>query len=206
MMLDRTRDRRLINRFMHLFFQAVEEQMGVYSLHMMLRQAGLERYVDRLPPTNRRAEIFSSEYARFQKEIRDYYGKGARGSLNRIGRCVFQRMEQEAFLPDKIRLLWLRLLPAIARRKLILDWLAGQLQMPDGRMSVHSLDLDLVFVVHSSDSTCGQSADEPVCWVMQGMLQEALLWATGEEPDIEEIGCQAAGGDTCTFRIWLSES
>ncbi len=180
--------------------------MGVYSLHMMLRQAGLDRYVDRLPSGNRRAEIYSSEYARFQKEIRDYYGRGARGSLNRIGRRVFQRMEREAVFPDKIRLLWIRLLPAVARRRQILDWLAGQLQMPDGKISNHTLDLDLIFVVHSSDSTCGQSENQPVCWVTQGMLQEALVWATDEELDIEEITCQAAGGETCTFRIRSSVS
>jgi predicted hydrocarbon binding protein len=204
MMVDQTRDRFIYNRFMRLFFQAVEEQIGAYSLHMMLRQAGLDRYVDHLPPNNRRAEIRSGEYAQFQKAIRSYYGKGARGSLNRIGRRVFQRMEKEAIIPDKIRLFGIRIFPLSMRRIQILAWLAGQLQRPDGKITVHTFDQELIFVVHSNDSTCGQTEHLPVCWVTQGMLQESLLWATGEESDIEEICCQAAGGETCTFRIQMS--
>jgi predicted hydrocarbon binding protein len=186
------------------FFLAVEEQMGMYSLHMMLRQAGLERYIDRLPPKNRRAEIDSREFADFQKDFRAYYGQGARGSLNRVGRRVFQWMVKEASFPDRIRLLSIRLLPVVARRKKALEWLARQLRDPGGRLSVHTLDLDLVFVIHTSDTACGQSTSEPICWMTVGMIQEALLWATDDEPDIEEIGCQAVGKEACTFRIKLS--
>lgn len=200
----RNKDRCLSNRFMRHFFQAVEEHMGIYTLHMMLRQAGLERFMDRLPPGNREPEIRASEYARFQKEIRDYYGKGARGSLNRIGRRVFQRMTKEASFQDQIRLVWIRALPITPKRKQTLDWLADQLRLPDGKITVHTFDLDLIFVVHSGDSTCGQLEDEPICWVTQGMIQEAMLWAADDETDVEEISCQAARGETCTFRIRLS--
>jgi predicted hydrocarbon binding protein len=197
--------RRLPNRFVHPFFHTVEEQMGKYSLHMLLRQAGLEHYIDQLPPANRKTCMLSSEYAQFQGAFRAYYGKGARGALNRIGRRVFQCLIKASPLRSRLCLFWIRLMPRAARGKKGLDFLASQLREPDGKISVHTLDLDLVFVVATSDSACGQSALEPICWVTQGMIQEALLWAAEVEPEVEEISCQAAGGETCTFRIYTAE-
>ena len=194
-------DRRLPSWFTRLFFRAVVEQLGNYSLHTMLRLAGLERYIYQLASVKPQPELLSSDYAKFQHEIRAYYGRGARGSLNRIGQRIFQWRVEEAPLLDKIHLLWLHLLPATVRRKRSLDWLARQLRGSNGQISVHTLDLDLIFVVHTSDSACGQSADEPICWVTQGMIQEALRWATDEEADIEEISCRAVGGGPCTFKI-----
>ncbi len=193
-------DRRLPNRFIHYFFQAVEEQIGISSLHMMLRQAGLERFVGRLPGPDNRAEMLASDYAAFQKAIRLYYGKGARGTLTRIGRCIFQWMVGEAGLRDRLQLLSIRLRPLSARRQKILDFLARQMREPGGEISVHTWDLDLVVVV-AGDATCGQSSSEPICWVTLGMIQEACLWATGEEPDVEESHCRARGDQTCTFHI-----
>lgn len=200
-MIQENTDRRLPGWFTRLFFRAVGEQLGNHSLHTMLRLAGLDRYIHQLSSVYRQPELLSSEYARCQEEIRAYYGRGARGSLNRIGQRIFQWRVKEAPLLDKIYLLGLRMLPATVRRKRCLDWLARQLRESDGQISVHTLDLDLIFVLHTSDSACGQSADEPICWVTQGMIQEALRWATDEEADVEEISCRAVGGEPCTFTI-----
>ncbi len=191
---------------MSYFLIAAEEQLGSYALHMMLHQAGLERYIADPPARNRRAEVLSQEYSGLQKELRVYYGKNARGSLNRIGHSIFQSSMKDASLIRRIGFLWARLLPPPVRQRKCLELLARELGDCSGQASVHSDDHDFMFIVHDNRLAYGQNSAEPICWVIQGMIQETLLWATGVEVDVREVACQAAGERACTFRILLNET
>ncbi len=197
--MERT-DRRLQARFTRNFMRAVEENMGSYCLHMMLRQANLERYIT--PSTSLAVEkILASEFAAFQKAIRDYYGTGARGSLIRIGqRSLDLIMNEDAFI-QKIRFLFFRLLPAEMRRKRLLEYLAGVIQQPGTIRSLFTLDKELIFVDATSDTTYQQSSSAPICWATVGMIHRAIVLSTGEEADIVEINCRAMGDEACKFRI-----
>jgi predicted hydrocarbon binding protein len=72
-----------------------------------------------------------------------------------------------------------------------------------GAVSVHTLDLDLLLVDHSAAATLNQTSPEPICFVTLGLIQAALFWATGQEADMEEIACKAAGAPACEFKIKL---
>jgi predicted hydrocarbon binding protein len=197
-------DRRLSNRYMHHVMQAIEEETGAYSLRMMLRNAGLERYIDELPPVNTQTEIYASEFAALLQSIRDYYGSGSRGSLTRIGRDTWKRLVNSASIIKKIEFFFLPLLPLLPRCQKVLNYLADCMQEPDGEVSVHLMDTDLIFVDHSSDSTFGQEEDKPICWITLGMIQSALADITSKEQDVEEITCRAQGEDACRFRARLT--
>jgi len=197
-------NRRLPNRYARCFMRAVQDEIGVYSLHMLLRNAGLDRYIEDLPPDNSRPEILASEFAALHNAIREYFGRGARGSLNRIGRVTWQLMFNDASIGYRVGLFAARLLPPLPRNRKVLEHLAAQMREPDGDVSVHLLDRDLIFMDTSSDSTFGQTVDEPICWATLGMIQAAIIWATGEEQDVDEISCRAAGATACKFRIRLS--
>ncbi len=198
-------NRRLPNRYARYFMQAVQDEIGVYSLHMLLRNAGLDRYLDDLPPDNSTPEILASEFAALHNAIREYFGRGARGSLNRIGRVTWQLMFDDASIGSRVGLLAARLLPPLPRSRKTLEHLAARMREPDGAVSVHLLDRDLIFMDTSSDSTFGYPADEPICWATLGMIQAALFWATGAEQAVDEISCRAAGAMACKFRIRLSD-
>jgi predicted hydrocarbon binding protein len=73
--------------------------------------------------------------------------------------------------------------------------------MKPGDHTVHTLDLDLLFVDHASLATAGQSDSTPICFVTLGMIRECLYWAVGYEHDIEEISCRALGAKECEFKI-----
>ena len=65
--------------------------MGDHGLRMMLRQAGMDRYLEQLPPDNSRAGPKSAEYSHVLATVRRYFGRGARGTLFRIGREAFRQ-------------------------------------------------------------------------------------------------------------------
>jgi len=199
-------DRQLPNGFVCHVMQAIEDEMGGYSLRMMLRNVGLERYINELPPVNSDTEVYASEFAALLRSIRDYYGSGSRGSLTRIGRATWQRLIASAPIIRRIEFLFLPLLPLLPRCQRALNYLAGCMQEPDGEVSVHLLDTDLILVDHSSDSTFGQEDDKPICWITLGMIQAALGGITSEEQDVEEITCRAQGEDACKFRVRITTS
>jgi predicted hydrocarbon binding protein len=194
-------NRRISNRYLRHLLQAIEEEMGRQSLRMVLRQTGLERYVPELPENNHETVSFASEIAALQAGIRAYYGHGARGSLNRIGRATWRRMLEEAPFTQRLRLLYARLLPEPNRAMKLLQELLQEMSEGGGVCSVHLVDPDLVLVDESSDFTFAQTEDTKICWVTQGMLEEILQWGSTQEFDVEEISCRATGAEVCKFQI-----
>lgn len=157
------------------------------------------------PQTASRANSQSAAeaYARIQHAMRVYYGRGARGSLVRIGRLLWPRLLETASLSDKARAQWVRTLPLSLRPKAVLELVASFLRTSPAGATVHTLDLDLMLVDHAAATSLGQSEPAPICSVTLGLLHEALFWATGREHDIDEVACCAAGGTSCEFKIKL---
>lgn len=197
-------NRRISNRYLRHILQAIEEEMGGHSLRRMLRSAGLKRYLGEFPPLNNQTEAFASEISALGQVIRAYYGQGARGSLNRIGHAVWRRIAAEAPWSLKVRLFTLRVLPETNRCMKVLQVIVDEMRYPDGQISLHLADTDIIYVDRSSDFTYGQSSEENICWATGGMIQEALSWAMGLEYDIDEIACRATGAETCQFKIPLT--
>lgn len=142
-------------------------------------------------------------YARLQSALRKYYGRGARGILLRIGSNLWGPLLNDAPLHVKARSALIRGIPIASRRKSALELLAGRLGGESGDAAVHNEHPDLLFVDYASPGSLGQKDGSPICFVTHGLIRECLYWATGEEHDIEEKNCKAAGGQHCEFRIKL---
>jgi predicted hydrocarbon binding protein len=201
-MSERT-NRRLSNRYWRYFLQAAKTEIGAYGLQMMLRQTQLERYIETLPPPDDQGAVLASDYAGLQHAIREYYGRGAYGTLNRIGRGMWGRLLGEAGFGRKLGWALARLLPKRLRCRGMVAYLDQQLNGGTSQFVVRELGPALIVRDQASDLTFGQIADEPICWFTLGLLQAALAWSAGEELDIEEIACGAVGAEACEFRIRL---
>ncbi len=177
--------------------------MGPQSLRMMLRQSGLERFVTGPPAADDQAASFASELTRLQQSIRNYYGQGARGSLNRIGRAAWRSLIAEAPLGAKINLMLNRLRGNPARTLEVLKVLAAEMKNPDGDIKVYLQDTDLVLVDRSSDFTYDTTDAENVCWITQGLVEEAVAWANNQDFEVRETACCAHGNEMCEFKIAL---
>jgi predicted hydrocarbon binding protein len=64
-------------------------------------------------------------------------------------------------------------------------------------------DLDYFYWhIHSCPICWQRRASIPVCYLVVGVLQEALYWVTsGKFFGVEEILCVAKGDPTCTIRV-----
>jgi predicted hydrocarbon binding protein len=88
-----------------------------------------------------------------------------------------------------------------ARRRRILELVAGILRDGGGATSVHTLDMDLLLVDNSGAATAGQTSTEPICFVTLGLIRQAFFWGTAKEVDVEETACKAMGAAACEFKI-----
>lgn len=192
----------LSNRLIKLFVAAAYEEAGADKLPQVLEKASLSPAVMEPGSIARLSGRGAAEiYASLQHALRLYYGRGARGLLLRIGRNMWARLVAEAGFREKAELEIIRRLPVPARRKRVFDFVAEHYRTGGGYAAVHLLDTDLLFVDRSGAATCGQESTEPICFVTHGMLDAALFWATGQEADVVEISCKAAGSEACEFKF-----
>jgi predicted hydrocarbon binding protein len=175
--------------------------MGHSGLASILRQAGLQRYSGPAPPANEAPGMPASDYAAIMQVIENYYGRGARGVLLRVGVAAFQALLTIRRVKAASLRLVLRSMRLQQRRLLALRWLAREMGGPGGRISVHLDNDDLTFLDHDSDATTGRKRDAEICWVTVGQIQEALRWATGMEHEVIQASCRAKGDPACIFRI-----
>ena len=190
--------RALPNARVRRLMLAIQDVMGQGGLATILRQAGLQRYAGALPPSNGEPGLRAGEYAALLQAIENYYGRGARGTLTRVGYASFNRLlASRRLMAAWFRLLF-RLVPVRTRQLITLRWLAHEI---GGRVTIHQDGQHLNLVDQDSDATVGRHRDAEICWETLGEIQEALKWATGLEYDVNELSCKAKGDPACRFEI-----
>lgn len=191
-------------RFFRLFLDTLTAEIGYDALVAILEKADLPAdLVDPRTVSHYTSQSAAEAYARVQKAMRVYYGRGARGTLVRIGRLLWARLLETASISERTMAQFIRTLPPAMRCKAALDLLAHFMREKPAGATVHTLDLDLMLVDRASAACLGQNEANPVCYVTLGLIQENLFWATARDHDIDEVSCRAAGGDDCEFKIVL---
>jgi predicted hydrocarbon binding protein len=190
------------NRILSRFVETVALELGADQFSGMLSLSKLPAEWAN-PDTFRKTDPAEAAriYAALQAAMRTYYGRGARGVLLRVGQRLWNLLLEDAALGGKAQAALIRRYPSNARRKSILELLARLVGSQSGDMMVHTLDLDLLLVDHASPAAETQHDPQPICFVTQGLIRESLLWATGQNFDVEEISCKATGKEKCEFRI-----
>ena len=190
------------SRVLRRFVETVAVELGADQFHAMLA-------LSELPPEWAKPQTFqkmnstksAETYAVLQAAMRTYFGRGARGVLLRVGQRMWNLLLEDAALGGKAKAVLIKRLPLSRRRKAILELLGRLVGAGPDEFTVHSLDLDLMVVDHTSPAAQGQHASRPICFVTQGLIRESLFWATGQNLDIEETSCKATGHDTCEFKV-----
>jgi predicted hydrocarbon binding protein len=190
------------NRTLGRFVETVVKELGSDQFNAMLA-------LSHLPAEWAKHETFAKTspvdaakaYASLQAAMRTYYGRGARGILTRVGQRLWNHLLDDAALGGKAQAAVIKRLPLSTRRKPTLEMLGKFIGTQSSDITVHTLDLDLLFADHASPNADGQSASAPICYVTQGLIRESLFWATGQSYDVEETSCKAMGRDACEFTI-----
>ena len=190
------------NRILRRFVETVTLELGADQFNGMIALA-------KLPAEWTKATIFlkmnpvesAQTYAALQAALRTYFGRGARGVLLRVGQRLWHHLLQDAALGGKAQAAVIKRLPLSTRRKSTLELLARFLGTQSGDITIHTLDIDLLFVDNTSPAAHAQSDSAPICFVTLGLIRESLFWATGQSYDVVETSCKAAGENECEFKI-----
>ncbi len=190
------------SRILRRFVETVAVELGAEQFPAMLALSNLPaEWAKPQAFTKMSATEAAQTYAELQAALRTYYGRGARGFLLRVGQRLWEPLLEDASFGDKAQAAVIRRLPLSTRRKSILELLGRLLGTRAGDITVHTLDLDLLLVDHVSPAAGSQESARPICFVTQGLIRGSLLWATGQESDVEETSCKATGQDTCEFKV-----
>jgi predicted hydrocarbon binding protein len=190
------------SRILRRFAETIALELGADQFSAMLSLANLP--VEwKTPDAFLKLDPYDSAhvYAALQTAMRTYFGRGARGVLLRVGQRLWHNLLDDAALGIKAQAAVVKRLPLASRRKPTLELLAKFIGAQAGDITVHMLDMDLLFVDQASPSTHDQSEPSPICFVTQGLIRESLFWATSKNYDVEEIHCKAHGEHACEFKI-----
>lgn len=193
----------IINSLVRQALVSAREVMGDNGLHAVLRSSGLERFIDNFPPNNLEPAIQTSQYAKLNQAIEDFYGRAGKGMLRRIGRASFQYGVREQAALLGVAGVAIKLLSERQRIKFILNGMADALKKsnPQVEARVDESGDRLAYV----DATCAichsRHAEMPICYLYVGSIGEAVKWATGKEHEIIETHCLARGDSHCRFEV-----
>jgi len=193
----------LVNALMRQALVAAQEVMGENGLNAVLRTSGLERFIGNFPPDDLNPAIQSKEYAKFNQAIEDFYGRGGRGMLRRIGKASFQYAVREQAALLGIAGVALKLLPEKQRIKFILNSMVGALKKSNPQVDAWVEDSgEKIAYMESTCGMChGRKSAEPVCYLYVGSISEAVAWATGQPHNVVETHCMAKGDPYCRFEV-----
>ena len=193
----------IVNALARQALIAAQEVMGENGLNAVLRASGLERFIGNFPPDDLNPSIQASQYARFNAAIEEFYGRGGRGMLKRIGKASFEYAVREQAALLGVAGVALKLLPERQRIKFILNSMVSALKKSNAQVEAWVDDSGArVAYLESTCAICqGRVSETPVCHLYAGSISEAVRWASGREHNIIETHCLAKGDPYCRFEI-----
>ena len=193
----------IVNSLVRQALTSMQDVMGDNGLNAVLKSCGLERFVGNFPPNDLEPAIKTSQYAQLNQAIEDFYGRGGRGILRRIGKASFQYAVREQAALLGVAGVALKLLPERQRIKFILNSTADALKKSNAQVNAWVDDSgDRLAYVDATCAIChSRHSDRPICHLYIGSLTEAVQWATGKEYEIVETHCSAKGDEYCRFEV-----
>lgn len=193
----------IVNTLVLQALTSAQEVMGENGLNAVLRSSGLEKFIGNFPPNDLTPGIQAAQYAKLNQSIEDFYGRGGRGMLKRIGRASFQYAVREQAALLGIAGAALKLMPEKQRIKFILNSTASALRKSNPQVEAWMEESDGKVAYH--ESTCAichsRTSAEPICHLYVGSLSEAVQWAAGKPHEVIETHCMAKGDPYCRFEV-----
>jgi predicted hydrocarbon binding protein len=195
----------IANALMLQALKAIEEVMGKKGLDAVLHNAGLDKYIDHFPPNDVEPAISSTDYAGLNQAIEEFYGRGGKGILKRIGRASFQYGVREQAALLGLAGLALKVLPKRQRVKFIFNSIGSALKKinHENEYFVDDRSEHLAYITPTCSICYGRHHEQPVCHVLVGSLSEAAKWATWDDLEIRETHCMSKGDKFCRFEVMM---
>ena len=192
------------NRMGRIVLLSMEEVMGRNGVHAILKLASLTSLLDNYPVDNTERVFPFSTISTMTDMLEQVYGPhGGRGLSLRIGRACFNNGIRQYGTQLGITEMAFRLLPLPAKVSAGAKVFAELFNATtDQKVRVEEDGDKLLWHIERCPLCWERHAQEPVCHLAVGLLQEALYWLSGGKVfNVEEETCIAAGDETCTIVI-----
>jgi predicted hydrocarbon binding protein len=192
------------NQMGRIILLAMEEVMGRNGVHAVLKLASLQTLLDNYPADNMGRAFPFSQVSNLTETLEQLYGPhGGRGLAVRIGRACFNYGVRQYGVQIGITEMAFRLLPLPAKITAGARAFAELFNnFTDQKVRVEEDGDRLLWHIERCPLCWDRHAQEPVCHLAVGLLQEALYWLSGGKVfNVEEKTCIAAGDETCTIVI-----
>ena len=192
------------NHMGRIMLESMEEVMGRNGLHNVLALAGRGQLAGNYPPPNLEREFSFETISALQEKLEQAYGpRGGRGLAQRAGRVCFKyglRAYGESLGLTQTEF---RLLPLRSKLRTAGHALAGLFnEHTDQRVRLDEADGKLLWQIERCPLCWGRHADDVVCHLAVGLLQESLYWlSSGKIFRVEETQCTARGDAACVIEI-----
>ena len=200
----------LVDAYMRWALLAAEEVVGKQGLTVLLRERGLERFIDNYPPEllGISKSITLGDYAELCAGLLTFFGRAGKSMVIRCGRLTSKyAIEKQSGVYNVAAKTAAKLMPSGMQVKLVLDSMANGYNKlyADSGQELHFRVEDRgdkwAFISVECPHCAGKAADVPICWGRIGTLKEGLSWLTGKDFDVEEVECRALGASACVWEV-----
>jgi bacteriochlorophyll 4-vinyl reductase len=200
----------LVDAYMRWALLAAEEVVGKQGLAVVLRNNGLERFVDHYPPELLKISntITLGDYANLCAGLLTFFGRAGKSMVVRIGRLTSKyAIEKQSGVYNVAAKTAARLMPTGMQVRVVLEAMANGYQKlyqecgQELHFRVEDRGQAWAFISVECPLCAGKTADIPMCWGRNGTLKESATWLTGKEFDVEEVECRAMGAPACVWEV-----
>ncbi len=192
------------NRMGRIILLSMEEVMGRNGVNAILKLASLSHLIENYPSDNTERTFSFDTLSSLTNVLEQAYGPhGGRGLSLRIGRACFNYGVRQYGTQLGLTDMAFRLLPLPAKVQAGAKAFAGLFNnFTDQQVRLEEEGGKLLWHIDRCPLCWERHAQDPVCHLAVGLLQEALYWLSGGKVfNVEEKTCIAAGDQTCTIVI-----
>jgi predicted hydrocarbon binding protein len=192
------------NKMGRIILQALEEILGRNGINALFNLSNQSILINNYPPNNMDREYSFTKLSHLLLTLEKLYGtRGGRGLALRAGRACLKYGLREFAPAIGLTDLEFRLLPFGEKTRKGLQILADTFnQFTDQRVVFAEFDNRYVWQIELCPFCWQRTAEESICHLQVGMIQELLYWITGGKfYNVEETQCIAMGDSTCAISI-----
>lgn len=182
----------------------MEEIMGVNGVDAVLGLPLLENSIQYPAPANSNHAFSFETISLLQNALELAYGPhGGRGLALRIGRACFKYGLKEYGSLLGLTEMTFRLLSLPVKLHIGAKTFADLFNKhTDQRVRLEEKDNKILWHIERCPLCWDRKAEEPLCHLAVGLLQESLYWLSGGKTfNVEETACIAQGAAACTITI-----
>ena len=187
-----------------IILEGMEELMGRSGVDTVLHFASLDALTQNDSKPRMESAFSFEAVSLLQRTLEQIYGpRGGRGLALRIGRACFKYGLKEYGSTLGLTEMAFRLLPLATKLHLGAHSFAGLFNRhTDQRVRVEEKEEQIIWIIERCPLCWERKAEEPVCHLAVGLLQESLYWLSGGKVfNVEETTCIARGDTACTIVI-----